>query len=74
MRRLLFLMYTLIIGVHTLFAQDREALEDSVIIGGIPRPMLDMVLDDMQMTHEEKLMGHWTFSEMMKTMFSMFKI
>lgn len=66
MRRLLLLMYTLIIGVHSLFAQDREALEDSVIIGGIPRPMLDMVLDDMQMTHEEKLMGHWTFSEMMK--------
>lgn len=53
-------------GVLSLNAQSREALEDSVIVGGISRSMIDLVLGADQMTPDDKLMAHWTYAEMMK--------
>lgn len=66
MKRLFILLCACAAGVLSLNAQNREALEDSVIVGGISRSMVDLVLDMDQMKDEEKLMVHWAYAELMK--------
>lgn len=47
-------------------AQNREALEDSVIVGGISHSMIEMVMGADQMKADEKLLVHWSYAELMK--------
>ena len=66
MKRLFVMLCACIAGALSLNAQSREALEDSVIVGGISRPVVEMVLDADQMSADEKLMAHWLYAELMK--------
>lgn len=47
-------------------AQGREALEDSVIVGGISPSMVEMVLGTGQMKADERLLVQWSYAELMK--------
>lgn len=53
-------------GVLYSVAQDRVALEDSVIVGGIPRSLVDMSLVDSEMTVDERLWAQWAYAELLK--------
>ena len=66
MKKLIFILCTYLISALSLYAQERKALEDSVIVGGIPRSVVDMVLGADQMTPDEKLLAHWAYAELMK--------
>lgn len=66
MKKLFVMLCACIAGILSLNAQSRKALEDSVIVGGISRSMIDLVLDADQMKADEKLLAHWTYAEMMK--------
>lgn len=66
MKRLFVMLCACIAGALSLNAQSREAMEDSVIVGGISRPVVEMVLDADQMSADEKLMAHWLYAELMK--------
>lgn len=65
MRKLFCLLCTCIAGAFFASAQERTALEDSVIIGSIPRSVVDMMFTDGQ-TDEEKLLIHWAYAEFLK--------
>lgn len=41
-------------------------LEDSVIVGGISRPMIEHISGSEQMKADEKLMLHWSYAELLK--------
>jgi hypothetical protein len=47
-------------------AQDRKALEDSVIVGGISRHSVDLVLGETKMEADDRLVMHWTFADYVK--------
>jgi hypothetical protein len=47
-------------------AQSREALEDSVIVGGISHSMIEMVLGAGQMNADDRLLVHWSYAELIK--------
>ena len=47
-------------------AQNRQALEDSVIVGGISHSMVEMLLGSGQMKADERLLVHWSYAELMK--------
>ena len=65
MKKLFCLLCTCIAGAFLASAQEREALEDSVIIGSIPRSVVDMLFTKGQ-TDEEKLLTHWAYAEFLK--------
>lgn len=67
MKRLFCFICACLAGVIILGAQSRTALEDSVIIGGIPRSLVDMLLSNDEMTTDEKLLTQWTYAEFMKS-------
>lgn len=66
MKKLFCLLCTCLLCAIASNAQNREALEDSVIIGGIPHSMIEMVMGADQMTADERLMVHWSYAELMK--------
>ena len=68
MKRSLLLLLIYITGAISVYSQDRDALEDSVIIGGISRSLVEMLLvnSDDQMTPDHKLMVQWAYAEFMK--------
>jgi hypothetical protein len=47
-------------------AQSREALEDSVIVGGISHSMIEMLLGTGQMNADDRLLVHWSYAELIK--------
>lgn len=65
MKKLFSLICFCIAGAFLASAQEREALEDSVIIGSIPRSVVDMLFTEGQ-TDEEKLVIHWAYAEFLK--------
>ena len=67
MKRLFCFICACIAGVISLSAQSRTALEDSVMVGGIPRSLVDMLLSNDEMTTDEKLLTHWTYAEFVKS-------
>ena len=67
MKRFFFLVCVCIAGAISSNAQTREALEDSVIVGGISRSLINLAMDTDQMKVDDKLMLHWTYAEFMKT-------
>ena len=58
MKRLFCLFCACLVSALCLCAQDRTSLEDSVIVGGIPRSVVDMVFENAQMSKDEKLVLH----------------
>lgn len=66
MKRFFFLLCACIVGAISSNAQTRESLEDSVVIGGISRSMVNLALSANQMKPDEKLMIHWTYAEFLK--------
>lgn len=67
MKRLFCFFCACLVSALCLCAQDRKSLEDSVIVGGIPRSVVDMVFENAQMSKDEKLVLHWTYAELMKS-------
>lgn len=75
MKRLSLIVSMILISSSILLAQasgsvksDREALEDSVIVGGISRPLVEMIMADEQIPQDEIVIYHWAYSEFMKQM------
>ena len=66
MKKLFFLLCACFLCTMVSNAQSREALEDSVIVGGISHSMIEMVLGADQMKADEKLLLHWSYAELMK--------
>lgn len=66
MKRLFFLLCACFLCTMVSNAQSREALEDSVIVGGISHSMIEMVLGADQMKADERLLVHWSYAELMK--------
>lgn len=65
MKRLFCLLCLCLTGTLFASAQERKALEDSVIIGGISRSIIDMAFAEGRTT-DEKLVIHWAYAEFMK--------
>lgn len=75
MKRLSLIVSMILISSSMLLAQasgsvksDRAALEDSVIVGGISRPLVEMIMADEQIPQDEIVIYHWAYSEFMKQM------
>ena len=66
MKKLFLFLLAGAFSLISLSAQTREALEDSVIVGGISRPMVDVLMDLGKMDNEDKLVAHWRYAELMK--------
>lgn len=66
MKRLFVLFCACVAGVVSLNAQSREALEDSVIVGSISRPVIDLVFDLNKVMADDRLLTHWSYAEYMK--------
>ena len=66
MKRLVCMFFICFAGLVSVSAQDRVALEDSVVIGGISRSMVDLVMDTDQMKVDDRLIAHWAYAELMK--------
>lgn len=66
MKKFVLLLYACLMCALSLNAQDRTSLEDSVIVGGIPYPVVEMVLGTDQMKPDERLLTHWSYSELVK--------
>lgn len=69
MKKLLFSVSLCLLSVFCAGAQNREVLEDSVIVCGISRGVVDMVLSadaGTQVDNSEKIFQQWVYSEVMK--------
>ncbi len=66
MKRLFLLLCASVACAVTSNAQERKMLEDSVIIGGISRSLIEHVSDADQMKADEKLLLHWSYAESVK--------
>ena len=66
MKKLFFLLCACLMCTLASNAQNREVLEDSVIVGGISHSMIEMVMGADQMKADEKLLVHWSYAELMK--------
>ena len=66
MKKLYLFLFASILGLVSLSAQTREALEDSVVVGGISRPLVDKLMDLGKMDNEDKLVAHWRYAELME--------
>ena len=66
MKKLFFIVCAYLMCALVANAQEREALEDSVIVGGISRSMVEMVLGADQMKADERLLVNWSYAELVK--------
>lgn len=66
MKKLFFILCAFLLCALASNAQSREALEDSVIVGGISNPMVEMVLGADQMKADERLLLDWSYAERIK--------
>ena len=66
MKKLYLFLFASILGLVSLSAQTREALEDSVVVGGISRPLVDKLMDLGKMDNEDKLVAQWRYAELME--------
>ena len=66
MKRLFLFLCAGVVSFLTLNAQERLMLEDSVIVGGISRSMVERVSGADDMKADEKLLFHWSYAELIK--------
>lgn len=66
MRKLFLLFCACVAGVVSLSAQDRGALEDSVVVGSISRPTVDLVFGLDHMKSDDRLLVQWAYAEHLK--------
>ena len=66
MKKLFLLLCACLMCALSSTAHDRASLEDSVIVGGIPYPLVEMVMGADRMTPDERLLLNWSYAESVK--------